>query len=126
MAQPEPLRQEIQDHFRTMCRVSRETPSWDLAQRIRRIETLERLQMENQDAIAAAIEADFGGRGEAWSLVADVAAGLNTAREVRLNLAGWMKPERVNAMVPFNLAGSAECTYHPLGVVLCITPWNFP
>lgn len=99
---------------------------WTLEERLERVRALQRLLRDNRQSLVAAIEADFGGRGHPWTTVVDIGGGLNTAREVVMNLKDWMEPEYVGAAFPFNLAGDAYCIYQPLGVVLCVTPWNFP
>ena len=116
---------ETIEHIDRMRQASRHTV-WTLGERLERLRTLQRMQRENREILVAAIEADFGGRGKPWSTVVDIGGGLNTTREVITNLAQWMKPQRVDAAIPFNLAGDAYCIYEPLGVILCLTPWNFP
>jgi coniferyl-aldehyde dehydrogenase len=99
---------------------------WTLEERLERVRALQHLLRDNRQSLVAAIEADFGGRGHPWTTVVDIGGGLNTAREVVMNLKDWMEPEYVGAAFPFNLAGDAYCIYQPIGVVLCVTPWNFP
>jgi coniferyl-aldehyde dehydrogenase len=106
-----------------MHEASRANFPWTLKERMDRIARLEAMVMNNKDAIIGAAEADFGGRGRAPSLVFEVATAMNS---LRMHLASWIKNEAVEPPLPFNLAGSAYVQRQPLGVVLLITPWNFP
>lgn len=107
--------------------LSRSFAPWTFDERIELLNTLERLQMENRDAICAAIKEDYGGtRTEGWNKLADVFLGLNTLRHVKANLAKWMQGQSVDVGFPFALQGKGRYTYEPLGVVLIITPWNYP
>ena len=50
---------------------------------------------------------------------------LGEARHAMRHLKSWMRPKRVSA--PLTLIGSrSRITYEPKGVVLIISPWNFP
>src|SRR5439155_16064229 len=50
---------------------------------------------------------------------------LGEARHAMRHLRSWMKPQRV--ATPLTLLGSrSRVVYEPKGVVLIISPWNFP
>jgi len=112
--------------FEKMHNLSRQQTPWNYSERMRLLDQLERMQTENADAIVDTIDADFQGRGKEFCFMGDVFTGLNTLREVQKNLKQWMKPKKVSTPIPWNLMGSAYNIYEPLGVVLCITPWNYP
>src|SRR5262245_61239682 len=57
--------------------------------------------------------------------LSDIFAVLNEARHAMRHLRSWMRPRRVPA--PIALLGSrSRIVYEPKGVVLIISPWNFP
>lgn len=118
---------EAKASFEAMYHLSRSTSAWTLEERLAKLDALEKMTIANREAICAAIKSDYGGtREEGWSKLADVFLGINTLRHVRANLASWMKGAAVNAGFPFSLMGKARYTYEPLGVVLIMTPWNYP
>ena len=117
---------ELEQTFAQMLRTTREEAPWPYERRMALLKALENMQMENKDRIVAAIDEDFGGRGGPWCMLADVFTGMNTLREVQAHLKTWMRPEPANAAFPWNLMGSSYCMYEPMGLILCITPWNFP
>jgi coniferyl-aldehyde dehydrogenase len=90
-----------------------------------RIDRLISLMVDNGDALAEAINADFGSRPRATSLVSDVLGILPDLELTRRRLASWMRPKRIMPVsAAFGMPITAEPT--PLGVVGVIAPWNFP
>lgn len=81
----------------------------------------------NEKRIVEALDADFGGRPEALSLLADVMAPVNSLRHAHKNVARWMRPEKRKSMFPLGLIGGRARVYHqPLGVIGIVVPWNVP
>jgi len=118
---------EAKTRFEAMHYLSRSTTAWTCEERVAKLDALEKMTIDNREAICTAIKADYGGtRPEGWSKLADVFLGLNTLRHVRANVATWMAGGSVNAGFPGALVGKARYTYEPLGVVLIMTPWNYP
>ena len=96
--------------------------------RIDRIDRCIGLLVDHQDAIAAAIDQDFGCRPALLSKFTDVSASIEPLKQVRGQLRRWMRPERrrtTPAIIGW-IGGSAEIQPQPLGVVGLIAPWNFP
>lgn len=118
------------DRMRSLSR--NDTP--DYSTRIQHLEALEKLVLNNKDRIVEAVDADFGGeagcRGKPYCTLGDVWAGLNTVREVKAHLHEWMASPREVELgfkrFPFNVMGKAKMYSKPLGLVLALTPWNFP
>ncbi len=75
--------------------------------------------------LVAAIDADFSGRAEAETLLAEVFPTLAGARYAMARLPRWMRPERRGVAWTFELA-SNRVFYQPLGVVGVVAPWNYP
>ena len=94
--------------------------SWREAQ----LRGIERMCVEAEDEICAALTADLGRPAfEGW--LADVGSTRAEAAYARKHLRKWMKPRRTGLPVA-QLPGRAWVQYDPLGVVLIIGPWNYP
>jgi coniferyl-aldehyde dehydrogenase len=96
-----------------------------LAVRRDRLARLLALTLENESAIAAAIDADFGGRARQETLLAETYLVASGARDAMRNLARWMRGRRVRAALAL-LPGHGEILPQPLGVVGIVSPWNYP
>lgn len=96
-----------------------------LAQRQANLSKIIDLLRRHQDAIAAAISADFGIRSESESKLVDVIGPILEARHVRSRLGRWMKPRRRSTELLFK-TNRAWVQYQPKGVVGIIGTWNFP
>jgi coniferyl-aldehyde dehydrogenase len=100
----------------------------DAALRIDRLNRCIRLLIDHSDAIAEAINADFGNRAKETTGFTDVAASIGPLKHARDHLKAWMKPEkRTPTPAILGLFGAkAEVRFQPKGVVGIISPWNFP
>lgn len=99
----------------------------DAALRIDRLTRLLLLLRDRADAFCAALDADFGGRARETSLMSDVMATFNTVKYARGRVRRWMKPDRRDGVMPFNLFGArVEVERMPKGVVGILGPWNVP
>ena len=59
--------------------------------------------------------------------MSDVMATFNTVKYARGRVRRWMKPDRRDGVVPFNLFGArVEVQRMPKGVVGILGPWNVP
>lgn len=100
-------------------------PHRALADRRRDLEALERLVLDNEAAIADAIDADFGGRSRQETRLLEIAVTAQAARHACKALATWMKPRRVGT--PATAApGRSLIRHEPKGVVGIVSPWNYP
>jgi len=77
------------------------------------------------EAIAAAMDADYGGRSRMDTLLADVVCVVDAARFSRRKLRGWARPRWVRPPFPFWPASAREEPV-PKGVVGIMAPWNYP
>jgi len=90
--------------------------------RLSQLRSLESLCSERGEELVEAMHGDFGKPFlEAFTM--DVAATKMEATGARKKLKKWMKPERVGGMPGM---GKMRVMREPLGVVLIISPWNYP
>lgn len=89
----------------------------------RSINLLKKYGSELCDAMAA----DFGHRSIQQSKLTDIDGSIGPLEHAKKNVAKWMRPEKRKSMFPLGLLGSrSRVAYQPLGVIGCISPWNFP
>lgn len=94
----------------------------------RRRDLLDRLAqalLRRGEDLAAALDADYGGRSRLETLLADVLCVVDSARYARRNLRRWARPRRVAVPYPFWFASAREEPV-PKGVVGIMAPWNYP
>ena len=85
---------------------------------------LEKMMVENEPAIAAALEEDLGrGPFEAW--LADIASTAGEAKDAAKNVKKWTR-RRYRLLELSQLPGRGWIEYEPYGTVLIIGAWNFP
>tara|TARA_R110002072_G_scaffold3830_4_gene27276 strand:- start:23231 stop:24637 length:1407 start_codon:yes stop_codon:yes gene_type:complete len=77
--------------------------------------------------LCEAMAADFGHRSLQQSKLTDIDGSIGPLEHAKKNLRQWMRPEKRKSMFPLGLLGSrSRVEYQPLGVIGCISPWNFP
>eukprot|EP00250_Pteridium_aquilinum_P003665 c13975_g2_i1 orf=197-1630(-) len=92
--------------------------------RLKQLDAIATLLREHQDDINQALQEDLG-KSPFESFCSEIAMVMNSCEMMRNNLKKWMKPQKVS--VPLALMpGSGAIVAEPLGVVLIISPWNFP
>ncbi|XOV88336.1 MAG: coniferyl aldehyde dehydrogenase [Pseudomonadota bacterium] len=81
----------------------------------------------NGPRLAEAMATDFGHRSLQQSKITDIDGSIGPLQHARKHVREWMRAERRPIMFPLNLLGSrGRVEYQPLGVIGCISPWNFP
>ena len=95
------------------------------AERRARLDALERILLDNADAIADAINADFGHRSAEESKMLELFGCVDNIRYTRKRLAKWMKPQRRHVSYLF-AGGRNRVIPQPKGVVGIVSPWNYP
>lgn len=94
-------------------------------QRIRILKAL-RLELVSRKAeLEKALTEDFGGRSVHESIMADYIPSLGNIDYTIKNLRKWMKPQKRSVALAFKPARN-RIEFHPKGVVLIISPWNYP
>lgn len=92
-------------------------------QRIDRLDRAIALLLDNRQAIAEAISADFGNRSHEQTLLSDIGGSVASLKHCKAHLRDWMRADTRPAPFP----GTEACVeYQPLGVVGVVSPWNFP
>jgi aldehyde dehydrogenase (NAD+) len=95
-----------------------------LTYRQQQLEGLQRFIRECEKDIITALHDDLG-KPRAEAILMEIAAAANELKFIRKHLASWMKPKKVSTDL-IAQPGSSRIYPEPLGIVLIISPWNFP
>jgi coniferyl-aldehyde dehydrogenase len=104
----------------------RANPNPDYLQRKADLLALKRLVNENQEALIAAINEDYGNRARNETRLAEILEVLDGINFALKHLKRWMKPQRRHIDVLLYPGAKNRSIPQPLGVVGVIVPWNFP
>ena len=97
------------------------------AERRARIQRVIDLLVQHHMALAEAMDADFGGRPQGFSLMNDVLGSLASLKHARDHLEAWMQDEPRQAFAPYDQLGAESWVmYQPKGTVGIIGTWNAP
>lgn len=114
----------IPERLRMLRRTFASGRTRPIAYRRAQLKGLKRMLREQNEAIVGALHADLGKSVfEGWLSEVDI-----VDKEIDFTLkrlARWMKPERVGGPLTIQPA-RCEVVREPLGVVLIISPWNYP
>ncbi len=94
-----------------------------------RADDLKRLRAflrDHQDAICAAISADYGHRSTHETRLCEIAPAVDGIGHALKHLRGWMRPQRRGVDLMSFPGARNRVIPQPLGVVGAIVPWNFP
>ena len=95
-----------------------------VAWRAAQLRNLRRFCEERESEIAGAIESDLGrGAFEAW--MGEISGSVGEIDYAIKNIKKWVKP-RSQRLPMSQRPGKAWVQYEPLGVVLVVSPWNYP
>ena len=99
-----------------------ETRSLDF--RRTQLQRLKASVLSDTENIYAALKADLG-KCKTEAYMSEVALAVSDIDYALKHLSSWQKPRRVGIPIPFQPA-SARVVPEPVGVVLIISPWNYP
>jgi len=95
--------------------------------RIDRIDRAINILKTHGTKLSEAMAADFGHRSMDQSKMTDIDGSIGPLESSKKQLRKWMRPEKRKTMFPLGIFGArSRIEYQPLGVVGCISPWNFP
>ncbi len=117
--------ESMRDLFAAQQRACADDMNPPAAKRDERLARLAAMIEQHQQAIAAAISADFGHRSPHETALAEVFVTLAGIAHARRHLSRWMKPQRVPTPLHFR-PGYSRVMRQPLGVVGIVSPWNYP
>ncbi len=100
-------------------------PYPSLDERKEHLRAVERILLENVDAIANAIHQDFGHRCAEESKMLELFTCVDGIRHTLKHVGKWMKPQKRRVSVLF-ATGSNRLIPQPKGVVGIVSPWNYP
>ncbi len=115
----------LEERFRALREASRRAPYPTASERRQNLKKLDRIVAANQEAVAKAIDQDFGGRHKEEILFSEVYVSLNAVRHARKNVSEWMG-ERPRLLDWPLWPARASLMPQPLGLVGIIAPWNYP
>jgi aldehyde dehydrogenase (NAD+) len=93
-------------------------------ERVLKLKRLRRGILNHRHEIAAAIKEDFG-KQPVETDITEIIPVLSEIRHTIRHLSRWMKPKKVGT--PLLLFGTRSyIRYEPKGIVLIISPWNYP
>ncbi|PCE26351.1 coniferyl aldehyde dehydrogenase [Paraburkholderia acidicola] len=98
-------------------------PSWQT--RAGHLKALRAMLLDNRDALADAMNADFGNRSKAEILLAEFFIAKEEIDAALKHGKGWMRPQR-RSTNKWLMPARARVVPQPLGVVGIIVPWNYP
>jgi coniferyl-aldehyde dehydrogenase len=97
-----------------------------LAERRADLRTLRRFVTEQRDALAEAINADYGHRSRHETLMAEIVPAIGGIDDAIAHLPRWMRVQRRAVDLRSFFGARNRVIPQPLGVVGVIVPWNFP
>ena len=115
----------VSDIFNRQREAYLKHPYPSLEERRHHLSILENLLRDNQDAIAAAIDKDFGGRSVHETRALELFSSIDGLRDCRKQLKKWMKPQKRRVSIWFAGAHNSVLP-QPKGVVGIVVPWNYP
>jgi coniferyl-aldehyde dehydrogenase len=122
---PAQAQNEAQRILQKQRRAYFDKPYPSYSERIGNLLKLERILVDNQEQIAAAISRDFGNRAIEESKLLELFLSIDGFRYCRRKLKKWMKPQRRGVSIWFAGAGN-KVIPQPKGVVGIVAPWNYP
>lgn len=102
---------------------SGETKSYSF--RLNQLKTLQALIKTHDKDITEALYKDLH-KSESEAFVSEIALVNKEIEYVIKNLKKWMKPISTPSLFPICWPGKSQIIYEPFGIVLILSPWNYP
>jgi coniferyl-aldehyde dehydrogenase len=122
---PDARRDEVQQRFWSMREASRSSPPPSVEERRALLRALRDVIDARTPQLCEAIAQDFGWRSHDETRMAEVVPALTLVRDALVNVRRWARSERRPRSILFWPA-SNRVYWQPKGVVLIISPWNYP
>jgi aldehyde dehydrogenase (NAD+) len=115
---------DINKAFETLLSNQYKVGNTSTEERIEKLSKLQKVLLENRTSIQNAMMADFKRHPLETDMV-DIYPIISEIKYVKKNLSKWLKKQKTRT--PISLLGSKSYyKYESKGVVLIISPWNFP
>jgi len=111
--------------FEKMRDLVRADNTTSLSDRIKYLKALRKAVMDNIEALKKVMDEDFDGRSPHETQMADIMPTITTIDYSIKNLRKWLKGEKKPTQIQF-LPAKNRVEFHPKGVILIISPWNYP
>ncbi len=99
------------------------TLSWD--ERVEFLKALRKGVLAGKTDLVTALNEDFDGRSPHETVLADIVPTIGIIDYTIKYLRKWMKPQKRHVAMHF-MPAKNRIQFHPKGVVLIISPWNYP
>ena len=116
---------DYESQFQRMHAASRREPPLDESGRKALLRALRQCLCDARADFFAAVSQDFGCRSAQETLFTEVLPSMLIIHNALRNLASWMRPRRRGVALEFRPARN-QLMWQPKGVVLIISPWNYP
>ncbi|NVK41458.1 MAG: coniferyl aldehyde dehydrogenase [Oceanospirillaceae bacterium] len=104
---------------------SRKNPYPSLGERLEALDKIDRILMDNQDAICAAVNADYGNRSAQETKLLEISQMVSAVAYHKKHLKKWMAAEKRHVGITF-FGAKNKVIPQPKGVVGVVSPWNYP
>jgi aldehyde dehydrogenase (NAD+) len=115
---------DFEKQFSTMKKASWRIRTAPVSHRIEALEKFKNLILKSESQIIEALKKDFQ-KPEAESLVTELYPVINEINFILRHLKDWARPQRRPGSL-FLMGATSEVLHEPKGVVLVISPWNYP
>lgn len=116
--------QYINSVHQTLVQTYQQRKCFDINYRITQLKNLKRMITENEKMIWDALKYDLG-KGEQESWLTETSFVTHEIDIMLKHIKSWTKPKSVSTNM-LNFPSSSKIYRDPLGVVLIISPWNYP
>lgn len=121
---PESVTSGVRDIFDVQVKHQYKVGRSSIKERIGKLKKLHNAVLDNQNEIQKALYEDFKKHPSETDLT-EIYCVTGEIKHAIRHLTRWMKPHRVSTPIAL-LGSSSYIHYEPKGVVLIISPWNFP